>query len=40
LNQIRSVDRRRLTWRLGRLTLQTMRLVDRALVRSLGLIDL
>ncbi len=40
LNQIRSVDRRRLTWRLGRLTPQTMRLVDRALVRSLGLIDL
>ena len=40
LNQIRSVDRRRLAQRLGRLTPQTMRLVDRALLRSLGLIDL
>ena len=40
LNQIRSVDRRRLTQRLGRLIPQTMRLVDRALLRSLGLIDL
>ena len=34
LNQIRSVDRRRLAQRLGRLTPQTMRLVDRALLRS------
>ena len=40
LNQIRSVGRRRLAQRLGRLTPQTMRLVDRALLRSLGLIDL
>ncbi len=40
LNQIRSVDRRRLTQLLGRLIPQTMRLVDRALLRSLGLIDL
>ncbi len=40
LNQVRSVDRRRLARRLGRLTPQTMRLVDRALLRSLGLIEL
>jgi mRNA interferase MazF len=40
LNQIRSVNRRRLAQRLGRLTPQTMRFVDRALLRSLGLIDL
>src|SRR6266545_3822787 len=39
LNQVRSVDRRRLARRLGRLTPQTMRLVDRALLRSLGLIE-
>jgi len=35
LNQIRSVDRRRLTRRTGRLTRETMRLVDRALMLSL-----
>ncbi len=40
LNQIRSVDRRRLTRRTGRLTRETMRLVDRALMLSLGLIEL
>jgi mRNA interferase MazF len=40
LNQLRSVDRRRLARRLGRLTPRTMRLVDRALLRSLGLIEL
>jgi mRNA interferase MazF len=40
LNQIRSIDRRRLARRLGRLAPQTMRLVDRALLLSLGLIDL
>jgi len=40
LNQIRSVDRRRLMRRVGRLMPETMRLVDRALVLSLGLIEL
>ena len=40
LNQIRSVDRRRLTRRIGRLTSETMRLVDRALMISFGLIEL
>jgi mRNA interferase MazF len=40
LNQIRSVDRRRLMRRIGRLTPETMRLVDRALLLSLGLIEL
>ena len=40
LNQIRSVDRRRLMHRIGRLTPDTMRLVDRALMLSLGLIEL
>jgi mRNA interferase MazF len=40
LNQIRSVDRRRLVRRIGRLTPETMRLVDRALLLSLGLIEL
>ena len=39
LNQIRSVDRRRLMRRVGRLMPETMRLVDRALVLSLGLIE-
>jgi|SRR2546428_596834 len=40
LNQIRSVDQRRLVHRAGRLTPETMRRVDRALIRSLGLMDL
>ncbi len=40
LNQIRSVDRQRLVRRLGRLTPETMRHVDRALVVSLGLVEL
>src|SRR5437870_10851335 len=40
LNQIRSVDRRRLTRRIGRLTSERMRLVDRALMISFGLIEL
>ena len=40
LNQIRSIDRRRLMRRVGRLMPETMRLVDRALVLSLGLIEL
>lgn len=39
LNQIRSVDRRRLTTRLGRLTPETMARVDRALSISVGLVD-
>jgi len=37
LNQIRSIDRRRLVKRLGRLRPATMKLVDRALQISLGL---
>jgi mRNA interferase MazF len=37
LNQIRSVDRRRLTKRLGRASAATMRAVDQALQISLGL---
>jgi mRNA interferase MazF len=40
LNQIRSIDRRRLMRRIGRLVPETMRLVDRALMLSLGLIEL
>ena len=40
LNQIRSVDRRRLVRRIGRLVPETMRFVDRALMLSLGLIEL
>jgi len=38
LNQIRSVDRRRLVGRLGRLKPETMERVDRALQISLGLV--
>ena len=38
LNQIRSVDRRRLVGRLGRLRPETMARVDRALQISLGLV--
>ena len=37
LNQIRTIDRRRLVKRLGRLRPDTMKLVDRALQISLGL---
>ena len=40
LNQIRSVDRRRLVGRLGRLEPETMARVDRALRISLGLVKL
>ncbi len=40
LNQIRSVDRRRLVGRLGRLKPETMARVDRALRISLGLVKL
>ena len=40
LNQIRSVDKRRLFNRLGRVTPETMRRVDHALLVSLGLVEL
>ena len=40
LNQIRSVDRRRLVKRIGRATRSTMSRVDRALMISLGLVVL
>jgi mRNA interferase MazF len=40
LNQIRSVDRRRLMKRIGRAAPHTMRRVDRALMISLGLVEL
>jgi mRNA interferase MazF len=40
LNQIRSIDRQRLVRRLGRLTPETMRRVDRALALSLGLVEI
>lgn len=40
LNQIRSVDRRRVVRRLGSLKSETMREVDRALLVSLGLVEL
>jgi mRNA interferase MazF len=40
LGQIRSVDGRRLTKRLGSLDAATMRKVDRAIMISLGLVDL
>ena len=38
-NQLRSVDKRRLVQRLGRLRPETMRQVDRALQLSLGLVE-
>jgi mRNA interferase MazF len=40
LNQLRSIDTQRLVRRLGRLSSETMRLVDRALLISLGLAGL
>ncbi len=40
LNQIRTVDRERLIRRLGALTPDTMRRVDRAIAISLGLVSL
>ena len=40
LNQIRSVDKKRLVWRLGVLTGETMHRVDRAVEISLGLIQI
>ena len=39
LNQVRSVDRRRLVRRLGVLRAETMKQIDRALLLSLGLIE-
>lgn len=39
LNQIRTVDRRRLIKRLGSVDAQTMRLVDESIAISLGLIE-
>ncbi len=40
LNQIRSIDEQQLIRRLGKLTSDTMRKVDRALILSLGLVEL
>ncbi len=40
LNQIRSVDRKRLVRRLGAVDAATMRKIDQALMISLGLVDL
>ena len=40
LNQIRSVDKGRLVRRLGVLKAETMKEIDRALLLSLGLVDL
>ena len=40
LNQIRSIDRRRLVQRLGRVTVGTLERVNRAIQLSLGLIEL
>ena len=40
LNQIRSVDKQRLSKRLGRVTPETMRKVDHALLVSLGLVEI
>jgi mRNA interferase MazF len=40
LNQIRSIDKRRLVRRLGRLASSTMTAVDRALAISVGLVKL
>jgi mRNA interferase MazF len=40
LNQVRSVDKRRLVRRLGTLTPATMERVDRAILISLGLVEI
>ena len=40
LNQIRSIDKKRLIKRLGLLSVETMRRVDRATLISLGLVEL
>ena len=39
LDQIRSIDKQRLIYRLGRVNHQTLDAIDRALIISLGLID-
>jgi mRNA interferase MazF len=39
LNQIRSIDKRRLSRRLGRVRPETMVAVDRAICISMGLFD-
>ncbi len=40
LNHVRSIDRRRIVRRLGRVTAETMHHVDRALAISLGLVEI
>jgi|SRR3989344_3859982 len=40
LNQIRTVDKKRLVTRIGRIELGTMRAIDRAILISLGLVDM
>jgi mRNA interferase MazF len=40
LNQVRSIDRQRLVRRLGRVTAETMRDVERALAISMGLVEI
>ena len=40
LNQVRSIDRQRLIRRLGRVTAETMRHVERALAISMGLVEI
>jgi mRNA interferase MazF len=40
LNQIRSIDKRRLIRRLGRVTSPSMERVDRAILISLGLVEI
>jgi len=40
LNQIRSIDRQRFVRRLGRISAETMRDVDRALAISLGFVEI
>lgn len=40
LNQVRTIDKQRLVRRLGRLKPETMEQVDRALMISMGLVDI
>lgn len=40
LNQLRSIDRQRLVRRLGRVSAETLQQIDRALMVSLGLVDI
>jgi len=40
LNQVRSIDRQRIVRRLGRVSAETMRHVERALAISLGLVEI